>query len=100
MEIKRTTEIFVETERRFVVHQPEHAEQIFCPNCAESMLTAEQVAVVFDISRRAVYQFIENGTAHFVETETGAVMICASSLAAILSNVGAKQISGTTGDKE
>ena len=81
MELKRTTEIFVETNRRFVIRQPEAAEQIFCPNCTELMLTAEQIAAVFDISHRAVYQIIENGAAHFVETEAGVLLVCPNSLA-------------------
>lgn len=84
MEIKRTTEFFIETNRRFVIHQPESAAQIFCPHCAEPMLSAELTAAYLGISRRVVYQLIENGTAHFAETETGAVMICPSSLAEIL----------------
>lgn len=81
MEIKRTTEIVVETERRFVVHQPEHTEQILCSKCADLMLTAEQAAAVFDISHRAIYQLVENGTAHFAETEAGVLFVCPRSLA-------------------
>jgi hypothetical protein len=46
------------------------------------MLTAEQTATLLGISRRTVYQFVETGSAHFAETETGAVMICLSSLIA------------------
>ena len=44
MEIKRTTEIVVKKNRRFVVRQQEHTEQVFCSSCCESMLTAEQTA--------------------------------------------------------
>ena len=84
MEIKRTTEIFVETNRRFVIHQPETAEQFFCPNCNEPMLGVEATAALFGISHRAVYRLIEQNTAHFAETATGAVMLCPSSLAAFL----------------
>jgi len=83
MEIKRTTEILIETERRFVVHHPEHAEQIVCAHCAELMLTAEQTAIVFKISHRAVYQLVEQGTLHFVETEAGVLFVCPRSLADI-----------------
>ncbi len=93
MKIKHTTEIFVETNRRFVIRQPESGEQIVCPQCCEPMLAAEAIAAVFGISRRAVYRFIENETAHFTETEAGAVMLCPSSLAAILGD-DAKQLPG------
>lgn len=95
MEIKRTTEIFVKTNRRFVVHQPPSSESLFCPHCAEPMLAAEQIAVVFGVSRRTVYKHVETGAAHFAETETGAVMICPASLQEIL-EAGAKHLPGET----
>lgn len=86
MEIKRKTEIIVETNRRFVIHQPESAEQVFCPRCAESMLTAEQTAAYFKVSRRDVYRLIENHTVHFTETEAGILLVCPNSLTEILAN--------------
>ena len=86
MEIKRTTEIFVETERRFIVCQPESGEQIFCRQCAEQMLAAETCAALFGVSRRSVYKIVETGTAHFTETESGAVMLCLRPLRAAISN--------------
>ena len=93
MEFKRTTEIFVETNRRFVIRQPEEsAEQSACPNCAEPMLAAEQIAQVFGISQRRIFQLVETGAAHFAEISGGAMMICPSSVAEILANV--KQILG------
>ncbi len=96
MEFKRTTEIFVETNRRFVIRQSE-AEQFFCPNCAEPMLAAEQAAAVFGISQRRVFQLIESSVAHFTETETGAVLVCLASLREIL-ETGAKHLPGETTD--
>ena len=84
MEIKRKTEIFVETSRRFVIHGPESAEQIVCRECGEPMLAAEQAAALFDIGRRTVYQIIENATIHFVETEAGVLLVCPDSLSRIL----------------
>ncbi len=80
MEIKRRTEIFVETNRRFVIHQPESADEIFCPRCAEPMLTAEQSAAFFKISRRDIYRSIESDAVHFIEAETGILFICPNSL--------------------
>ncbi len=92
MEIKRTTEILVETERRYVVHQPDQFEPVFCSICNELMITAEQAAVVFDLSNRAVYQLVENGTPHFAESETGALFVCPNSLADLVSTK--KKITG------
>ncbi len=97
MEIKRITEILVETERQYVVRQPEYATQVFCPACNEPTLVAEQIAGVFGISRRVVYRIVERDAAHFTEIETGAVMICLTSLAAFLES-GAKGLIGETID--
>lgn len=87
MEIKRTTEIFIETDRRFVIHQAESAEQIVCPSCTEPMLAAEQIAAVFGVSRRAVYQIIETEMVHFAETETGLLLVCTNSFAVIFNKL-------------
>lgn len=84
MEIKRTVEISIETNRSFTVRQSKKYPPVFCPQCGEPTLAAEQVADVFGISRRRVYRLIETDAAHFAEIETGAVMICLASLAAIL----------------
>lgn len=84
MAIKRTTEIFIEATRRFVVCQSESSEQVACQVCGSPMLAAERLAVLSGVSRRAVYQSIETGKTHFVETETGAVLICPPSFAASL----------------
>ena len=80
MEIKRTTEISIEKTRRFRIRTPETDAMISCPSCGEPMLTAEAAAVLFQINCRRVYQIIEAGAAHFVETETGAMFVCPSSL--------------------
>ena len=83
MEIKRTTEIFIEATRRFVVRQTSANEQFICPECGSPMFAAEQIAELFNVSRRKIYQTIEAGAWHFVETDTGAVMICLPSLETI-----------------
>jgi hypothetical protein len=81
MEIKRTVELFVETNRRFVIRQSDQTKPFFCPQCNEPMLAAEQAALLYGIGRREVYRQVENENIHFAEIETGAVMICISSLA-------------------
>jgi len=80
MEIKRSIEISVEKTRRFVIRQPEADETLLCPVCGELMLTAEAAAVLFRVKCRLVYQIIEADAAHFLETETGAMFVCPSSL--------------------
>ena len=84
MEIKRTIEISVEKTRRFVIRQPETNRMISCPVCGEPMLTAEAAAVLFQINCRRVYQIVEAGAAHFVETADGFLAVCPESFKAIL----------------
>ena len=101
MEIKRTAEILIETHRRFIIFSlDEAAEQKFCPECREAMLTAEQAARFFQINARRVYKLIETGAAHFVETETGAALICLASLENALQPDGAKELNGTDRSEE
>ena len=101
MEIKRKTEIFVSTRKRFVIHYPESSEQIFCPQCetATPMIAAEGCAALFGISRRAVYRQIEAGTAHFAETGAGVVMLCLPSLAGISVDDNTKLLPGATAEE-
>ena len=84
MEIKRSVEISVEKTRRFVIRQPETNQTIWCPACNEPMLAAEASAVLFRVKCRRVYQLVELGAAHFVETETGALFVCPPSLDAAI----------------
>ena len=80
MEIKRTTEILVETRRRFVIVQPENVGRILCPRCAGQMIEPETAASLLAVSRRYIYRQIEKPDAHFVETETGIVLVCSDCL--------------------
>ena len=92
MEIKRTTEVVVKTSRRFVIRQADTVEQAVCVECTGFMVTAEQTAAICGISRRTVYQLIENGAVHFAETPIGVLLVCPNSLAAILEIGNAKQL--------
>lgn len=83
MEIKRTHVMTVETRRQVVVRQSEADARGVCPQCAEQTVSAETAAVLFNLGCRLVYRLVEQGEAHFAETEAGAVMICLASLAAI-----------------
>jgi hypothetical protein len=83
MQIKRNFEKFVVTKRRFVIRQAPVGQTV-CADCGEPMLRIEPVAVLFSVTQRRIFQIIETGATHFIETETGALMICLSSLTAIL----------------
>lgn len=84
LEIKRKIEVCVQTKRRFIIRQPWESEQLICPECAGPMIAAEQIAILLGIGRRRVYQLVEAGNAHFVETAAGILMVCPNSLAQTL----------------
>jgi hypothetical protein len=81
MEITRTTDIWVETKRRFFVHQTQSNEQLLCASCAGQMITAEVSAALLGISRRLVYRLVEAEIVHFSETEAGVIFVCPDSFA-------------------
>jgi len=92
MEIIRKTDILVKTKRRFIISQPETCEQIFCSFCPGQMISAEASAVLFKLSRRAVYRMIETERIHFTESENGLLFICPDSFAEILTHDAEKEI--------
>lgn len=86
MEIKRSFEKLVVTKRRFVIRQTPSVKQTTCAECGEPMLTIAQAAVLFRLRQSRIFRIIETGAAHFTEeeAETGALMICLTSLSVIL----------------
>lgn len=84
MEIKRNFEKLVVTKRRFVIRQTPSVEQTICAECGKPMLPIAQAAVLFRQKQSRIFQIVETGAAHFAETETGALMICLTSLSVIL----------------
>lgn len=86
MEIRRKTFVEIETPRRISVIIPAAEIAEYCPFCEapkQPLITAEHAAVMFGISRRTIYRFVEEGAAHFVENADGDVMLCPASLAAL-----------------
>lgn len=84
MEIKRKIELFSATNRRFVVRRHSPEQSVVCTSCGDAMLTAEQLAKMFRISQRNIFQFVEAGSVHFTEMPGGELMICVLSLTAVL----------------
>jgi hypothetical protein len=84
MEIKRNFEELVVTKRRFVIRQTPSDKQTACAECGEPMLAIAQAAVLFGIKQSRIFQIVETGAAHFTEAEAGALMICLTSLLAVL----------------
>jgi excisionase family DNA binding protein len=54
-----------------------------CDRCAKpsGMITPEEAAVLFNVSTRTIYRWLEAGSIHFSEMSGGMLLICLSSLA-------------------
>ena len=80
---EKTTEIYIETHERIVFRQTTaHEIETVCAACqAETVFLApERAAFFYGLSAREIYRRIESGTIHFLETATGATLVCAASL--------------------
>ena len=84
MEIKRNFEKFVITKRRYVISQTPLAKQTACAKCDSPVVTIAQAAILFGIKQSRIFQIIEQEATHFAEAEAGALMICLTSLSAVL----------------
>ena len=84
MEIKRNFEELTITKRRFVIRQTPSVTQTTCAECGEPMLAIAQAAVLLGIKQSRIFQIVETDAAHFAEAEAGALMICVTSLSAVL----------------
>ncbi len=80
MEIKRTYEMSVATDRRYTIHRSTLGEQMDCSECRSAMITAAHAAVMFGVSQRTIFRHIEANLIHFAEIVSGAVMVCLPSL--------------------
>jgi hypothetical protein len=77
---KTTTQITIETERLLVVGR--RNVESWCPACGALVqrLTVDEAAADARVDLLTVRHWVEAGTIHFAETETGEPLICAVSL--------------------
>ena len=81
MEIKQRFEWLTVTKRRLLIRHTPSAGQMACPDCGEPMLPIAQAAMLLGCKQSRIFRIVENGAAHFSETDAGALMICLNSAA-------------------
>jgi len=71
-----------------VINRAGVAEQRSCSRCTESsgMITADEAAALQGVSTRVIYQWLEDGAIHFIETPQGQLFICLKTLVANTNN--------------
>jgi hypothetical protein len=77
----------VEQDEIILVRRRRGAFRMWCNQCEAkvSMLCVEDARTVAETTSRTIYRWIEAGKLHFAESEKGLVLICAQSLASLVS---------------
>jgi len=83
---KRRKEITVEMNEVFVIRQAGRKVRAWCVGCGAEvvMVTPEAAAIVWGVSTRTIYCFVEAGKIHFLETSEGLLLVCTHSLMQVL----------------
>ena len=81
MKKERRTEIKLISERTISINS-NRAMNALCEHCGREveMFTPGQAALISGLSSREVYQRVESGDVHFVETVEGLLLVCLDSL--------------------
>lgn len=76
------TVITIETFQRTVVHLKRVSETVRCKQCATEslMISPEEAVAHLQSTVREIFRFIEIGEIHFLESTTGGLLVCRSSL--------------------
>jgi uncharacterized glyoxalase superfamily protein PhnB len=79
---KQRMTISVESRSVTVIRPARAAIEFWCEACGATnfMVTPERAAEICGVTSREIYRRIETGTIHFVETETGVLFVCSSSV--------------------
>lgn len=79
---KRRKVITVEMSEVFVIRQAGKRVRAWCEGCGTDvvMVTPEAAAIVWGVSTRMIYAFVEARKIHFVETPAGLLLVCSDSL--------------------
>ena len=89
MSIKRRTVITIEEKSIAVLHSQKRAHlSFFCASCGANvlMLTVEEAARIFETTQLNIFRMVENNLVHFIETQTGLLLICKKSLQGLIEN--------------
>ncbi len=79
----KSIKVAVKRRRVVIINRPFIAPQTRCVRCAKpsGMITPDEAAVLFNVSTRTVYRWLEADSIHFSEMSGGMLLICLSSLA-------------------
>jgi protein-arginine kinase activator protein McsA len=78
---RQKTVITVETFQRTTVRSRRKAKFAWCEQCAAetAMLAPDEAAAFLQTTARQIFRLTEAGEVHFLETESGALLVCRNS---------------------
>jgi hypothetical protein len=79
---KKTTIVTIESRERTTIRRGPQSLVTWCEQCGGDvlMVTPNQAAALSRTDARSIFRGIEAGTIHFVETESGALLVCSRSV--------------------
>ena len=89
---KEKTVITVETFQRTVIYSQRKAKIAWCEQCAAEtvMFASNEAAVYLQTTAREIFRLTEAGEIHYLETETGALLVCHDSFSGLVEKISNK----------
>lgn len=80
---KKTTIVTIESRERTTVRRAERRPIAWCELCCANvlMVTPNEAAALSRTDARAIFRSVEAGEIHFIESESGELLVCSKSLA-------------------
>jgi hypothetical protein len=82
MRRRKKTIVTIEARERTTIRRGARSLVAWCEHCCAHvlMLTPDEAALVCRTDARSIFRQIEAGEIHFIESEGGALLVCANSL--------------------
>jgi len=79
---KKTTIVTFESHERMTIRRSERPFKTWCDRCGTEvwMVTTNEAAAIARTDARAIFRGVEAGEIHFVESESGTLLVCSNSL--------------------
>lgn len=79
---KKTTIVTFESRERMTIRQGSQRFVAWCEQCGDEvlMVTPNEAAAIARTDARAIFRGVEAGRIHFLESESGELLVCSKSL--------------------
>jgi len=79
---KKTTIVTFESHERMTIRHEMPRIFVWCERCGAEvlMVTPNEAAARSEADTRAIFRGVESGEIHFIESESGALLVCSKSL--------------------